>query len=132
MFRIKQEGKKEFIIDPEELHLNVKEEIQEINDWTGLKIYSRKIIIENLPPERKNIYYVVNERIAKALSKRVIQLSLSGDLIREWPSTKECGRNGFNQGAVAACCRGEQKTHKGFRWMFADDYKEKFGDIPLF
>ena len=71
-----------------------------------------------------------NERIAKAntngkLSKRVLQLSLSGDLIREWPSTKECGRNGFDQDTVVKCCNGKQKTHKGFRFMYADDYKEK-------
>ena len=71
-----------------------------------------------------------NERMRKALtngkcSKRVLQLSLSGELIREWPSTKECGRNGFNQSAVGRCCRGERKTHKGFRFMYADDYKEQ-------
>ena len=59
-----------------------------------------------------------NERIAKANSKRVLQLSLSGELIREWESTQECGRNGFNQSAVAKCCRGERKTHKGFRFMY--------------
>ena len=59
-----------------------------------------------------------NERMAKTKSKRVLQLSLSGELIREWDSTQECGRNGFNQSAVAKCCRGEQKTHKGFRFMY--------------
>ena len=64
-----------------------------------------------------------NERVSKALtngkkSKRVLQLSLSGDLIREWPSTNECGRNGFNKGAVAACCRGEISHYKGFLWMY--------------
>ena len=73
-----------------------------------------------------------NERIAKTRSKRVLQLSLSGDLIREWESTQECGRNGFNQGHVAACCRGERKSHKGFLWMYVEDYREKFGYIPLF
>ena len=59
-----------------------------------------------------------NERAAKALSKPVLQLSLSGDLIREWPSTMECGRNGFNQAHVADCCNGKRKTHKGFRFMY--------------
>lgn len=82
-----------------------------------------------------------NERIGVAnkiantngkLSKRVLQLSLSGELIREWPSTQECGRNGFNQGNVAACCRGEIPHYKGFLWMYADDYEEKFGYLPLF
>ena len=64
-----------------------------------------------------------NERSAKArtngkLSKRVLQLSLSGELIREWESTQECGRNGFCQGAVSECCQGKRKTHKGFRFMY--------------
>ena len=64
-----------------------------------------------------------NERVAKALSKKVLQLSLSGELIREWESIQECGRNGFNQGAVCKCCNGKRKTHKGFRFMYAEDYK---------
>ena len=66
------------------------------------------------------------------LSKRVIQLSLSGDFIREWPSTQECGRNGFDQGAVTKCCNGKLPHYKGFLWIYAEDYKEKFGYIPLF
>ena len=78
-----------------------------------------------------------NERVSKALtngkkSKKVLQLSLSGDLIREWESTNECGRNGFNKGAVCSCCNGKLPHYKGFLWIYADDYKEKFGYIPLF
>ena len=100
-------------------------------------IDKEKSTIEWCTYEENNNYATHNERIAKAntngkLSKRVLQLSLDGDLIREWPSIAECGRNGFHFGNVAACCRGERKTHKGFRWMYADDYKEKFGYIPLF
>ena len=68
--------------------------------------------------EENNNYGTRTERAAKARSKPVLQLSLSGELIREWESTKECGRNGFNQGAVAACCRGERKQYKGFLWMY--------------
>ena len=64
-----------------------------------------------------------HERSAKTrtkgkLSKRVLQLSLDGELIREWESTQECGRNGFCQGAVSECCQGKRKTHKGLRFMY--------------
>ena len=59
-----------------------------------------------------------NERMAKTKSKPVLQLSFSGELIREWPSVAECGRNGFNKGAVAACCRGEKPHYKGFKWCY--------------
>ena len=51
-------------------------------------------------------------------SKPVLQYDLEGNLIREWKSVTECGMNGYNQGHVAACCRGERKTHKGFIWEY--------------
>ena len=91
--------------------------------------------------EENNNYETRNERASKALtngkkSKKVLQLSLDGEFIREWPSTQECERNGFYHGAVSACCRGERKTYKGFKWMYVDDYKEsqfkEHGYIPLF
>ena len=94
-----------------------------------------KSTIEWATYKENNNYATRNERMAKTKSKKVLQLSLSGDLIREWPSTAECGRNGFNQSNVAACCRGEKPHYKGFRWMYAEDYKEKqfkeFGCLPL-
>ena len=73
--------------------------------------------------KENNNYATRNERAGKALtngklSKRVLQLSLSGDLIREWESTRECGRNGFCQSSVARCCQGKLKTYKGFRWEY--------------
>ena len=75
-------------------------------------------------PKDNNNHGTRNERISKTQtngirSKRVLQLSLSGELIREWPSTNECGRNGFNQSAVAACCRGEKPQYKGYKWCYA-------------
>ena len=69
-------------------------------------------------PEENSNHGTRTERSAKARSKRVLQLSLSGDLIREWPSVSECGRNGFDHSAVCKCCNGKQKTHKGFRFQY--------------
>lgn len=68
-------------------------------------------------------YGTRNERIAEKLtngklSKTVLQLTKIGELVCEWPSTNEAGRNWFDQGAIAACCRGERKSHKGFRWEY--------------
>ena len=93
-------------------------------------IDKKRTSIEWATYEENNNYATRNERLSKALtngklSKRVLQLSLSGDLIREWDSTNECGRNGFNQRHVCDCCNGKLKTHKGFRFMYAEDYKEK-------
>ena len=100
-------------------------------------IDKERTTIEWVTREENNNYGTRNERISKTmtngkLSKRVIQLSLSGDFIKEWPSTRECGRNGFYSSNVSACCNGKLPHYKGFLWMYYDDYKEKFGYIPLF
>ena len=86
-------------------------------------IDEERTTIEWVTRKENNDYGTRKDRVSKTLtngkkSKKVLQLSLSGELIREWDSTMECGRNGFNQGAVAACCRGELPHYKGFLWMY--------------
>ena len=125
-----------FLENPENLpEVNHKDE-DKTNNFVFLNedgsVDKEKSNLEWKSPKGNCNHGTRNERVAKANSKRVLQLSLSGELIKEWESTRECGRNGFNHGAVAACCRGEISHYKGFRWMYAEDYKEKFGYIPLF
>lgn len=52
------------------------------------------------------------------LSKKVLQFTKTGELVREWPSTAECGRNGFNRGHIVSCCRGERQSNQGFIWKY--------------
>lgn len=73
--------------------------------------------------EENSNYGTSIERMREALtngklSKPVLQLSLTGELIREYPSVKEAERNGFNHCNICQCCNGKQKTHKGFRWEY--------------
>ena len=81
-------------------------------------IDKERTTIEWVTYKENNDYGTRTERASKARSKPVLQLSFSGDLIREWESTQECGRNGFCQDLVCQCCNGKRKTHKGFRWMY--------------
>ena len=111
-----------FLPNPENLpQVNHKDE-DKTNNFVFLNedgtVNKEKSNLEWKSPKDNCNHGTRNERIAKAKSKPVLQLSLSGDLIREWESTMECERNGFNQGNVAACCRGERKSHKGFRWEY--------------
>ena len=86
-------------------------------------IDEERTTIEWCTYEYNNTYGTRIERMAKKTtngkkSKKVLQFTLSGELIREWSSTRECERNGFNHSAVTKCCRGKLKTHKGFRWQY--------------
>lgn len=78
----------------------------------------------NLMTHIDNMNYGTRNQKAKEkltngkLSKRVYQYTIDGVLVKIWSSTQECGRNGFSQGDVAECCRGERKQYKGFIWSY--------------
>ena len=67
-----------------------------------------------------NSYGNRNKRIALSNSKPVLQYTLDGQFVKEWSSTMECGRNGFQQSSVAACCRGERNKHKNYIWKYKE------------
>ena len=56
-------------------------------------------------------------------SKPVVAVK-DGVVVMEFPSTKEAGRQGFNQGSVAACCRNCYEKvgnfYKGYHWYFKE------------
>ena len=71
--------------------------------------------------EYNHNYGTINERISQSQSKPVLQYDLNGNLIKEWKSVNECGRNGFNQGDICKCCNGKRKTAKGFIWVYKNE-----------
>ena len=51
----------------------------------------------------------------------IIQFSLDGTLIREWPSLSEAGRQlGIHQQNIGQCCKGRLKHAGGFVWRYKD------------
>ena len=57
-------------------------------------------------------------------AKPVIQLSLDGEFIAEFPSSIEGAESlGKSSGKnINSCCRGKSKTAYGFIWKFKEDY----------
>ena len=68
--------------------------------------------------------YNVNfgERTAKQkakLSKPVVQISLEGDIVAEFPSGIQAARElKLSSSSISECCRGKRKTIGGFRWKY--------------
>lgn len=52
--------------------------------------------------------------------KKVIQMDLDGNVLREWVSLNEVMRVlGFNAAFVARCCHGVKPTAYGYKWQYA-------------
>ena len=95
---------------PDGMEINHKTENKDMNMISCLELVDRKTNCN---------YGTRNRRIGEKRSKVVEQCTLDGTVINVFPSTVEAGRCGYHYGAVAACCRGELKTHKGFIWRYA-------------
>lgn len=70
--------------------------------------------------EHKALHNIAEQnKITK--SKRVGQYSLDGELIKEWPSTREIERQlGYNRGSISSCClnRPKYKSAYNFIWKY--------------
>ena len=64
-------------------------------------------------------YGTHNERVGKAHSKTVFQITLDGKFVKEWKSTREVERIlGINTTCISLACRGIYKTAGGYIWRY--------------
>ena len=64
-----------------------------------------------------------SKKTKEKLSKKVVQLTMTGDIVKVWNSFQEIGRNGFNHKNVHMCCKGIRNTHKGYMWKYYEGTK---------
>ena len=83
--------------------------------------------VENLEwvwPKENSNHGTRNERIGKKtkngkLSKKVLQYSLDGTFIKEWPSTMEVERSlGYGHSKIAGTCLGRTRQAYGYIWKY--------------
>ena len=57
--------------------------------------------------------------------KLVVQINLNtNEIVKVWKCTREAERQGFCHSNISACCRGKRKSHKGYKWMYLEDYNK--------
>lgn len=107
--------------------------LKEINHIDEDKTNNRVCNLEWCDRSYNINFGTLKERISKslkgkpniALSKRVAQIDKDTDeIIKIWPSTMECDRNGFYSGVISQCCRNcyyGSNIYKGFKWQYVND-----------
>lgn len=78
------------------------------------RLLANGITIEQLQERHKSY---LTERDGRP----VLQYSLNGELIKEFPSTGSCNKAGFQQSAVCNVCNQKQKSAYNFLWKYKDD-----------
>lgn len=64
----------------------------------------------------RNVEAIIDQR-----SRSVIQMTLDGCVICEYPSLYATRKNGYCVSSVSRCCNGINRTHKGFLWKFKEN-----------
>lgn len=74
------------------------------------------------------------EKQSKALtnhpnkSKEIVQLSMDGAFVAEYPSIMEAERQtGLNNANISECSKGKRKSAGGFRWLYKSDWEKLRG-----
>ena len=62
---------------------------------------------------------VRDKQINGKKSKPVLQYTIDGEFVREWPSAMDAERNGgFSSACICMCCKGKIKKHQGCIWRY--------------
>ena len=65
---------------------------------------------------------ITKKRHTRGKVRKIAQI-LHGNLVGVYKSSRQTANDGFIPENVLRCCKGILKSHRGFKWMFYDDYK---------
>lgn len=77
-----------------------------------------------------NNYGTRNVRVSKSKRnkncKKILQLDMEGNIIKEWVSISEVYRQfGYDTGLLSKCCKGMKKSAYGYLWTYVDGEEDE-------
>lgn len=81
----------------------------------------------NVAPKGEEHYLYGKKGDKHHSSRKVVQLSLSGEYLNTFGSIREGGRYlGIDYTSIVKCCRGKIKSSGGFKWVYYDVFIEQY------
>ena len=124
-FKIVQKCKKEHLDELEIIHVEQFKAFEYgYNETVGGKgSFGFKHSKNTKDKMRKPKSEIARKNMSRTRSIKIVQLDKDMRLINTFNSSKEASEIlGFDQGHINRCCNGKRKTHKGFMWMFYEEY----------
>lgn len=89
----------------------LKETRENARNETRCKKISEKLLGRKKTEEHK-------KKAAMGHWKKVYQYTKDNILVKIWDTALHAQEEGFNLKNIYRCCRGERKTHKGYKWSY--------------
>lgn len=104
-----------FIPNPNNFpEVNHKNEIKDDNKLNNLEWCTSKYNTEYTKAYIHSLPKAVDK-----VKRKVIQMNLAGEFIKEWESASEAARFlGVSQSSISLCCRGKRNKCKNYKWKF--------------
>lgn len=107
--------------------------LPDVNHINEDKTDNRANNLEFCTAQYNNNFGTHNARIAKTLSKTVLQYDKSGNFVQEWPSVIEVQRRiGWLPSCISQCCHGKRKSAYGFVWSYSESVPSRTVQDVLF
>lgn len=102
---------------PDGLEINHINEDKTDNSLTNLNLLSKK---DNMNWGTRTSR--AKEKLINGKRSKILFALKDNKIKKIFPSLKEAKRQGYNEGAIWHCFKGNKQHHKGFEWKYMDDY----------
>lgn len=103
--------------------------------YTSGNALKKQLINHNFPSKKEQLFQYYKEQTGKdhwkiikqkqkeenrkkCQPKKVGCFSLTGELLKTYPSTRAAITDGFHSGGISECCNGKRKRYKNYIWKY--------------